>query len=128
MKKITRFHAKKILDWCKKKYGRGTCKYPTISYRKSNYLDTEDVFGEYDFEEFSIYVNNEKHSNLYDLANTIIHEYVHYRYHKKSMYYKLDEKYGHENNPFEKQAISVADRDEKKCVQELKKYYKQFNL
>lgn len=128
MKNITRFHAIKIFEWCKKRYGRGIRPYPIVQYKKADYLNGEFALGEYDFDDDVIYVNSENHKNLYELANTIIHEYVHYRYHAKSTYYSLDRDFSHEDHPLEKQSIAIAKRDEKKCVQELKKYYKQFNL
>jgi len=51
MKKITRFHAVKILEWCKKRYGRGVKPYPILEFRKPNYLNGEYAQGEYDYEE-----------------------------------------------------------------------------
>jgi Zn-dependent peptidase ImmA (M78 family) len=128
MKKITRFHAVKILEWCKKRYGRGVKPYPVLQYKKPDYLNGEYACGEYDYEDDIIYVNSQMHTNLIDLANTIIHEYVHYRYHAKSTYYDLDRDYDHNDHPMEKQANLIAKKDEKKCVHELKKYYKQFNV
>ncbi len=127
MKKITRFHAVKILEWCKKRYGRGVKPYPILEFRKPNYLNGEYAQGEYDYEEDMIYVNSQMHDALDELADTIIHEYVHYRYHAKSTYYQLDRDYNHDDHPMEKQAESIANRDKKKCVQELKKYFIQFN-
>ena len=127
MKKITRFHAVKILEWCMKRYGRSNKAYPTLQFRKLDYLNNDYADGEYDYEEGFIYVNSQSHKTLEDLADTIIHEYVHYRYHTALMYDKNDEKYGYEKNPLEKQAVSTANRDQKKCVQELKKYFHQFN-
>jgi len=127
MKKITRFHAVKILEWCKKRYGRGMKPYPILEFRKPNYLNGEYAQGEYDYEEDMIYINSQMHDTLHELADTIIHEYVHYRYHAKSTYYQLDRDYNHDEHPMEKQAVSIAKRDQKKCVQELKKYFPQFN-
>ena len=128
MKKLTRFHALKIYDWCRKRYGRGTKPYPVLEYRKPDYLNSEYSQGEYDYEDDTIYVNSQMHKTLEDLADTIIHEYVHYRYHAKSSYYQMDRDYDHDSHPLEKQAESIAKRDRKKCVQELKKYHKQFIL
>jgi Zn-dependent peptidase ImmA (M78 family) len=90
MKKITRFHAVKILEWCKTRYGRGVKPYPILEFRKPNYLNSEYAQGEYDYEEDIIYVNSQMHDNLEELADTVIHEYIHYRYHAKSTYYQLD--------------------------------------
>lgn len=127
MKKITRFHAVKILEWCKKRYGRGVKPYPILEFRKPNHLNGEYAQGEYDYEDDMIYVNSQMHDSLDELADTIIHEYIHYRYHAKSTYYQLDRDYDHDDHPMEKQAESIANRDKKKCVQELKKYFPQFN-
>ena len=127
MTKLTRFHALKILDWCKKRYGRGMKSYPILQYRKPDYMNNEYAYGEYDYEEDMIYINSQVHDNLEELANTIIHEYAHYRYHAKSTYYQLDRDYDHDEHPMEKQADRIAKRDQKKCVQELKKYFTQFN-
>lgn len=127
MKKINRFHAVKILEWCKLRYGRGVKPYPILEYKKPDYLNGEHSYGEYDYEEDLIYVNSQVHKSLEELADTIIHEYAHYRYHAKSTYYQLDRDYNHDEHPMEKQADRIAKRDRKKCVQELKKYYRQFN-
>ena len=127
MKKITRFHALKILDWCKLKYGRGSSPYPTIQYRMPDYLNNQYACGEYDYEDGFIYVNSYSHKTLEDLADTIIHEYAHYRYQSQRDYVRMDTYCGYVANPLEKQANKLAKRDKKKCVQELKKYYKQFN-
>ena len=127
MKKITRFHAVKIFEWCKKRYGRGYRVYPILEFRKPNYLNGENNYGEYDYDDDVIFVNSQTHKSLEDLANTIIHEYSHYRYHGKREYYQLDKDFEYDKHPMEKQADAIAKRDQKKCVQELKKYYKQFN-
>ena len=84
MKKITRFHAEKILHWCMKRYGRGTKPYPSLQFRKLDYLNNDYADGEYDYEEDFIYVNSQSHESLQQLAETIIHEYTHYRYHNKN--------------------------------------------
>jgi len=127
MKKITRFHAIKILEWCKEKYGRGINRYPILEFRKPDYLNGEYNQGEYDYDEGMIYINSNGHTDLVELANTIIHEYAHYRYHAKSTYYELDRNFSHDKHPLERDANRIANRDQKKCVKELKKYYKQFN-
>ena len=127
MKKITRFHAVKILEWCKSKYGRSNKSYPTLEFRKPDYMNGDQAQGEYEYEDNFIYVNSQAHSNLEDLADTIIHEYTHYRLHKQRAYNDLAKSHRYSEHPMEKQADSIANRDKKKCVQELKKYYTQFN-
>jgi Zn-dependent peptidase ImmA (M78 family) len=127
MKNINRFHAVKILEWCKQKYGRGSKPYPHIEFRKPDYLNGESADGEYDYEDNFMYINSQIHKNLESLACTIIHEYIHYRYHNKRSYNKLSDVFKYNNHPMEQEADKISNRDKKKCVVELKKYYSQFN-
>lgn len=128
MNKLTRFQALKVLEWCKKKYGRGRERYPYLEYRKADYTALEVTMAEYDYEEGTMMVYSDRINTIEELVHTIIHEYCHYRYHTKSKMWKSDEQYSYEENPYEIEADSIANRDWKKCLKELKKYYTQFNF
>jgi len=125
-KKITRFHALKILEWCKSKFGRGKQNYPSLQFRKPDYLNNPYAMGEYDYEDNFIFVNSQSHNDLLELANTIIHEYTHYRFHSKKEFYKYQNIADYENNPMEIEADSISELHQKNCISELKKQFHQF--
>jgi len=126
MKKLTRFHCLKIMEWCKKEYGRSRYngRYPDLEFKKGDYYVGED-WGYFDNIDNLIFINSDKHSTIEELANTVIHEYTHY---KQSMHHYaiLGEYLEPHDNPLEKQAEFIAQRDYKKCLKELSRYHKQF--
>ena len=121
--KLHRGHATKILEWCKKKYGRSKYngRYPDIAFKKSDYYTGED-WGYYDEEEQLIFVSKDKHENLEDLVHTIIHEYTHYL--QSMHHYQILALYlEHHEHPLEIQAEETANRDTPECMDFLRIHY-----
>lgn len=126
---LDRSTAVKILEWCKITYGRSKYKkkYPTLRYRNREPYSLTGaeknelfVYGIYDCDNNYIYVDKTKHETLEDLTNTIIHEYTHYTQNMR-YYYKILHRYEKEldKHPYEIKACHVAERDTKKCIEEL---------
>jgi hypothetical protein len=126
--KLTRFHVVKILEWCENEYGYS--KYNkgvlTIEFQKPTYL-TEGLLGEYDAIENMIYVNSRDHENLDDLCKTVIEEYGHYLKNDRE-YQRLYDEYDYDNHPHEIECRERAERDYKRCLEELSGYHKQFQI
>jgi hypothetical protein len=70
-----------------------------------------------------IVINKEANKTLTDLVQTIIHEYVHYRFHSMAEYRVLSKYLSHARNPLEIDARKIEKRDYKKCMKYLKKEY-----
>ena len=125
--KITRYHALKILEWCKTEYGRS--KYNkgeiTLEFKKPDYL-SEGELGNYEPIDNTMFVSSVDHPSLEDLSATIIEEYQHYLQSDR-MYQKLAKEYDYEDNPYEIQAKYVAHQDHARCLEELYKKYQRFN-
>jgi hypothetical protein len=127
---LNRSVAIKILEWCKLTYGQSKYKraFPSLRYRNrppyalSGAEKNEElyVYGIYHCDENYIYVDRTKHENLEDLVNTIIHEYTHYTQNMR-YYYKIYNKYEKDidKHPYEIKAWSVAERDTKKCIEQV---------
>ena len=117
----SRKYVNKILDWCLKTYGKSRYNkdFPEIQYRKAAYMNEDPyTMAFYDDEDGVIFINKEDHPNLKVLANSIIHEYTHYKqnsrhYHVLSMYLP------YHKNPLEIEANRIANRDTKKCLKEI---------
>ncbi len=120
--KLSKSTVTKVYEWCRKKYGRSKYngRYPNIKYRKSDYL-CEDAWGYYDEIDNVIFVNKDKHTNIEDLVNTIIHEYTHYKQNIKVDFRVLAKYFdpGTDAHPLEIEAELVADRDTPQCLKEL---------
>jgi Zn-dependent peptidase ImmA (M78 family) len=122
-KKIPSHHdAKKILSWCIERYGKSKYNgnYPAIEYKKPDHTQ-EDYAGYYDEDEELIFVNKNMVKTMKELTKTIIHEYAHYRYHKMKDYYVLAKYMNHDDNPMEKEAEQIENRDYKLCMSHLEK-------
>jgi Zn-dependent peptidase ImmA (M78 family) len=120
--KLTHHDAKKVLQWCIEKYGISKINGNRLSiqYRKPDY-DEEDMSGYYDKQDETIFVNKLMNENIEDLVKTVIHEYVHYRFHNMKDYYVLSKYMDHDDNPMEKEADKIESRDYKECLLFLKK-------
>lgn len=121
--KPTRWHALRVLDWCISNYGPSKFNgpYPHVEFRKGDWSN-EDVCGYYCDIENLIFLNKDKNKSFTELVKTIIHEYAHYKQNMKH-YAVLSEYLSYNNNPLEKQAQKITDRDYRKCILELKKLY-----
>jgi len=117
--KITRNHATKILDWCVKTYGKSKFNkiFPTLEFRKSDYY-TEDCMAFYDEIESIIFVSKDKHADLEELVNSIIHEYTHYK--QNMRHYQILSLYLPDHkNPLEIEAEKTSKKYTKKCLREV---------
>jgi len=124
--KLTRFHALKIIDWCRGRYGRS--KYnggiPILEFKKPEWY-REDLMGDYDSEQNVIYVNPLQHGELIELAKTIIEEYCHYL-NSDAQYQKLYENHTYDTHPHEIACKGLSEREAKKCIEYLKRMHRQF--
>lgn len=117
--KLTKRHALKIFDWCIEKYGKS--KYnrelPEIEFKNGDYY-TEGCMAFYDEIESTIFVAKDLHTDLEELANSIIHEYIHYK--QNMRHYQVLALYLPDHrNPLEIEAEKTAKKDTKKCLKEL---------
>ena len=117
--KPTRKHVNMIMKWCIETYG--TSKYnkyiPEVQYRKPDHL-REDSMADYDDVDHVIFLNKNANPDLYELANSLIHEYTHYKQNLK--HYDILSLYlPYHKNPLEIEANKIANRDAKKCIKEL---------
>jgi uncharacterized protein YjaZ len=101
-KKIVR----KTIMWCQTFFGENNRRKNELSIYvgpqpKRQLKAYGKFFGCYDCIEnkLSIYLDN--CDNIADIIKTTIHEYTHYTQPVRSRYYKYDEQYGYNNNPFE---------------------------
>lgn len=120
--KVNRSSATKVLEWCKKKYGRSKYngRYPDLQFKKGDHV-TEDVWGMYDEQDNYIFVNSNEVKTLEDMTSTIIHEYVHYTQNIKVDWKVLSKYFDPESidHPLERQAHEVSERDFPTCMQEV---------
>ena len=117
--KITKSHATKILDWCLKTYGKSKFnkEFPELEFKNPDYY-TEGCMAYYDEIESVIFVDKTQHQNLYELANSIIHEYTHYK--QNMRHYQILALYLSDiKNPMEIEANRIAKKDSKKCLKEI---------
>jgi len=108
------------LEWCKKKFGKVKGKpMPQLEwvwndrwYQKNKFL----AF--YDREDNQIDIRIQGHRTIYNLANSVIHEYVHYLQATHGNWYeRYDAKHGYWNNPYEVEAHFLGDTYAVECVQ-----------
>lgn len=120
--RVNRSSALKVLEWCKKKYGRSKYngRYPDLQFRKGDYI-TEDVWGLYDEQENYIFINSSEVKTIEDLASTVIHEYVHYKQNIKVDWRVLSKYFDSESldHPLEREAHEVSERDFPTCLKEI---------
>ena len=121
-KKPNRYHALKIMDWCFARYGLSKYNegYPHLEFNKK-----VEEYGYYEDYENAIYVSSVLNDSLEELASTIIEEWIHYTQCPKT-YQKLYSKHSYLDHPMEIEASTIAERDCKTCVNELKKIHKSF--
>lgn len=117
-----------VVDWCHDNISHGNLKQPTKRKPTCSlkYNKTKTAYGAYftPTNHIVIYVNN--HTDLNELTNTVIHEYVHSRQKSRSFdkeYDRYDREMGYNNNPFEIEADEIANKYQDKCIQELMDTY-----
>jgi hypothetical protein len=116
-------YAELVLDWCTGEYGMSKVNknYPYIEYRKPDHTEVDHT-GYYDDIDGTLFVNKQKIETVEELAKTIIHEYVHYRYHKMKDYQILSKYLDDENNPMEIEARLIESRDYGRCIEDIKQF------
>lgn len=100
------------LHWCHKKFGKVKGKpVPEIEWvwNDSRYQKYK-MLGEYDKQDNVISLRIQGHRNIYNLANTVVHEYVHYLQPTHANWYeRYDDMYGYNKNPYEIEAYHIGD-------------------
>lgn len=117
----SRKYVNKIVDWCVKTYGKSkhNRQFPQVQYRKGIYMNEDPrTMAFYDDQDGVIFINKDDHRSLLSLANSIIHEYTHYKQNMKH-YDILSQYLPYRKNPLEIEANNVAKRDAKKCLREI---------
>lgn len=117
----SRKYVNKIVDWCVKTYGKSRYNrdFPEIHYRKKYYVyDDTNTIAFYDDHDGIIYINKDENKNLRALANSIIHEYTHYKQNMRH-YDVLSMYLPYKSNPLEIEANQIAKRDTKKCLKDI---------
>ena len=99
--------------WCYKKFGeKPKVDLPFIEWDFNNRSYQRDgTLGEYDTIQNTIYLRITGHRNFYNLARTLIHEYVHYLQTEYSdqLYTEYMKIYGYEDNPYEVEAVYISE-------------------
>ena len=108
--KLTSRQQKKIvrltIKWCKGFFGVNNRRGNELSIytgpqSKLQVKKYGKFYGCYDCEINRLNIYPENNPTIKSLIQTVIHEYTHYMQPIRSKYYKLDEQYGYQNNPFE---------------------------
>ena len=107
------------LHWCHKKFGKVKGKpVPQIEwYWNESRYQKYNMLGEYDKEDNIIYLRIQGHRNIYNLANTVIHEYVHYMQPTHGNWYeRYDRTHGYKENPYEVEAYHIGETYAVECA------------
>ncbi len=107
------------LHWCQKKFGK--TKGKSIPQIEWNWNVTEyqklNMLAEYEKQDNLILLRVQGHRTIYNLAKTIIHEYVHYLQPLHGNWYERYHcKYGYWKNPYEIEAYHIADLYAVECT------------
>ena len=116
---VTRKDILQTLDWCKKNLGKS--KYFSIRKLKLRIDNYMPYLGQFDISKNIIYVNPGRHKNRIELAETIIHEYVHFLQNPKlyDRLWRVDFK-DYFDHPHEREAEDVALKLGRKCLKDLR--------
>lgn len=98
------------LHWCKTKFGKKRGNLPQILWKRNDReLQQDRANAEYFHEHNTMWVRIQGHRNCYNLANTIIHEYIHYlQPNKGGWYWRYMRTHGYEKHPYEIEATYLA--------------------
>ena len=107
------------LHWCVKKFGKVKGKkVPVIEWEWNNrWYQSKNILAMYDKEDNIIELRIQGHRNIYNLANTIIHEYIHYMQPTHANWYeRYDGMYGYNDNPYEIEAYHLGETYAVECA------------
>jgi hypothetical protein len=107
------------LHWCQKKFGKIKGKsVPNIEWVwNDRWYQKKKLLALYDKEDNQIDLRIQGHRTIYNLANTIIHEYIHYLQPTHGNWYERYEKvWGYQNNPYEIEAHLLGDLYAAECA------------
>jgi 50S ribosomal subunit-associated GTPase HflX len=127
--KLTRYHALKILQWCKDRYGvsehnKGDL---ILSFRKQDAVSIElNEEAYYDAEDNEIFISSQHHFSIKELCSSVIEEYQHYLQSNRE-YQKLAKHHDYDTHPLEVAAKRVAERDCEICSKEMRQKHQKFN-
>lgn len=105
--------------WCVRKFGDVSgLDIPQIEWEMdSKELGHAGMLGLYDHEENTITLRIKGHRTFYNLAKTIVHEYIHYLQPRVGNWYDRHyRKYGYHDHPYEKEAYYLADLYGTECA------------
>ena len=108
------------LQWCEKKFGKVKGKpVPYIEWVwNDRWYQKKKLLALYDKEDNQIDLRIQGHRTIYNLANTVIHEYIHYLQPTHGNWYeRYDGMYGYKNNPYEVEAYHLGDTYAVECAQ-----------
>lgn len=106
------------LMWCHNTFGSLKEKdIPTLEWTFNDRRLQQDGFlAEYDSSDNNIILRVTGHRTFYNLANTVIHEYVHYLQPTNGWYTKYYKKFGYNKHPYEIEARYIAALYEVECT------------
>lgn len=107
------------LHWCFKKFGKVKGKsIPEIEWEwNDRWYQRKSILAMYDKEENIIEIRIQGHRTIYNLANTVIHEYIHYLQPTHANWYeRYDKKHGYKKNPYEIEAYHLGDTYAVECA------------
>jgi hypothetical protein len=115
------------LHWCQKKFGKVKGKsVPTIEWVwNDRWYQEKNFLAFYDKEDNQIDLRIQGHRNIYNLANTIVHEYIHYLQPTHGNWYeRYDKKHGYNNNPYEIEAYHLGETYSVECARTVLQWMK----
>ena len=111
-----------VLHWCNKKFGAAKSKpCPELEWMwNDRWYQKKNLLGEYDRQDNLIQIRVQGHRTIYNLTNTIIHEYVHYLQPTKGNWYERYHKmWGYRKNPYEIEAFYLGELYAVECALEV---------
>ena len=107
------------LQWCQKKFGKVKGKpVPELEWVwNDRWYQKKKFLAFYDREDNIIDLRIQGHRTIYNLANSVIHEYVHYLQPTHGNWYERYEKmHGYQKNPYEIEAHLLGDLYAAECA------------
>lgn len=106
--------------WCNRKFGKQrSISIPTVEWEwNDRELQTTGLLGFYDAQDNAMMVRIQGHRTFYNLAKTIIHEYVHYLQPVQGSWYERYYKtHGYDDHPYEIEAYYISQLYSVECTQ-----------